>query len=79
MKLLGKLACFMKKVVMRVSKQWFRLQRKKKEKTDVLKKQNFKATGTVRYRVKHYQITDTVTEDQKEETVIFSRTGMWKW
>ena len=65
MKSLGKLKCFMKKVVMRVSKQWFRLHRKKKQKTDVLRGQNFKATGTVRNRVKHCQIIDTVTVDQK--------------
>ena len=52
---------------------------KKKQKTDVLKEQDFKATGTVRNRVKHYQISDTVTMDQKEATLIFSRTEISKW
>ena len=103
----GEIDVFMKKVVMRVSKQWFRFHRKKKQKTDVLREQNFKATGIVRNRVVtalpelvlhcqnwyciartgtalpglvlHCQIINTVTVDQKDEALIFSRTKMWKW
>ena len=60
-------------------KQWFQLRIKKEQKTDVLKEQNFKATGTVRNRVRHYQISGTVTMDKKEEALIFSRKEMSKW
>ena len=37
--------------------------RKKKQKTDVLKEHNFKATVTVRNRIKHCQFTDTVSNN----------------